>query len=106
MAAPPERDSRNTPEEAASRRGVPLQRSPAFAAQAHVQGAGQGQKSKDRAPFDPRRWQQWIINKFLNDMSANNYRVDRWPSSAGVYADWDREQKLHQEVQKKRGVAK
>ncbi len=67
------------------------------------QGKG---KSKDQAPFDPRRWQQWIIDKFLDDMKASNYQVDRWPSSAGVYVDWEREQKLYQEVQRKREVAK
>eukprot|EP00959_Pyramimonas_sp_CCMP1952_P277749 5805918-Pyramimonas_sp.AAC.1 len=39
-------------------------------------------------------------------MKANNYRVDRWPSSAGVYVDWGREQKLDQKVQKNREVAK
>eukprot|EP00959_Pyramimonas_sp_CCMP1952_P250661 5239380-Pyramimonas_sp.AAC.1 len=39
-------------------------------------------------------------------MTASNYRVDRWSSSAGVYVDRGREQKLRQEVQRKREVAK
>eukprot|EP00959_Pyramimonas_sp_CCMP1952_P015673 331703-Pyramimonas_sp.AAC.1 len=39
-------------------------------------------------------------------MSTNHHRVEAWSRSAGVYVDWGREQRLYQDVQKKRGVAK
>eukprot|EP00959_Pyramimonas_sp_CCMP1952_P374396 7840802-Pyramimonas_sp.AAC.1 len=66
------------------------------------QGKG---KSKDQVPLDPSRWQHWIIDKFLDDMSTNNHHVEAWPRSAGVYVDWDREQRLYQDAQRKREVA-
>eukprot|EP00959_Pyramimonas_sp_CCMP1952_P431345 9033945-Pyramimonas_sp.AAC.1 len=39
-------------------------------------------------------------------MNTSNHRVEAWSRSAGVYVDWERKQRLCQDAQRKREVAK
>mgnify|MGYP005696305787 CR=1 FL=1 len=47
-----------------------------------------------------------MITQFLGDFDRHNHDVKRWSRGMGIRIDWERENRLFQEFQRKREVGK